>query len=209
MRSSRPQSAAAWTVSRWLSSWRGPRARHSGLKQLLARLDDRFRLLTGGRRTAVPRHQTLRATLDWSYELLPEPERVLLRRLAIFAGGFTLTAASAVGADADSAAADAMDGLANLVAKSLVVADVDGVARYRLLETTRAYALEKLAAERRVGPVARRHAEYLPNLFERAETEWETRPTAEWLAVRLADRQFARGARLGLFGGWRPCSAWL
>ena len=71
-----------------------------GVEGLAARLDDRFRLLTGGHRTALPRHQTLRATLDWSYELLPESERVVLRRLAVFAGGFTLEAASAVAAEA-------------------------------------------------------------------------------------------------------------
>jgi predicted ATPase/DNA-binding winged helix-turn-helix (wHTH) protein len=115
-----------------------------GIPEIAARLDDRFQLLTGGHRTALPRHQTLRATLDWSYELLPAPERVMLRRLAILAGGFTLTAASAVAVSAEFAASDVVDGVANLVAKSLVAADVGGaIARYRLLETTRAYALEK------------------------------------------------------------------
>jgi predicted ATPase len=76
-----------------------PRAAILGIDGLAARLDDRFRLLAGGRRTALPRHQTLRATLDWSYELLTESERVVLRRLAVFAGGFTMQAASAVAAD--------------------------------------------------------------------------------------------------------------
>jgi len=131
-----------------------------GIPEIAARLDDRFRLLTGGHRTALPRHQTLRATLDWSYELLPEPERVMLRRLAIFAGGFTLTAASAVAAGAEFAAPDVVDGVANLVVKSLVAADVGGaIARYRLLETTRAYALEKLAESGEIERIARRHAE--------------------------------------------------
>jgi predicted ATPase/DNA-binding winged helix-turn-helix (wHTH) protein len=131
-----------------------------GIPEIAARLDDRFQLLTGGHRTALPRHQTLRATLDWSYELLPAPERVMLRRLAIFAGGFTLTAASAVAVSAEFAASDVVDGVANLVAKSLVAADVGGaIARYRLLETTRAYALEKLAESGEIQWIARRHAE--------------------------------------------------
>jgi predicted ATPase len=116
-----------------------------GVEELAAHLDDRFHLLTGGHRTALPRHQTLRATLDWSYELLPAIERTVLNRLAVFAGGFTLEAASAVVAVATLDAPDVLDSVANLVAKSLVVVEGAGaVARYRLLETTRAYALEKL-----------------------------------------------------------------
>src|SRR6202035_5700319 len=108
------------------------RASALGVEGLAARLDDRFRLLTGGKRTALPRHQTLRATLDWSYELLTEPERVILRRLAIFAGGFTLQAARAVAADEKIAAPDVVDCLANLVTKSLVTADSGGaLVRYR------------------------------------------------------------------------------
>jgi predicted ATPase/DNA-binding winged helix-turn-helix (wHTH) protein len=154
-----------------------------GIAEIAARLDDRFHLLTSGHRRALPRHQTLRATFDWSYELLPEPERFALRRLAIFAGGFNLAAASAVVADTDTAASDVVHHLANLVLKSLVVADIGGGStRYRLLETTRAYALEKLAQNGELDAVARRHAEFYRELFERAETEWETRPTAEWLA---------------------------
>jgi predicted ATPase len=149
----------------------------------LARLDDRFRLLAGGRRTALPRHQTLRATLDWSYELPTEPERVVLRRLAGFAGGLALQAASAVAADDEIAASQVVDCVSGLVAKSLVVAAVDGTtARYRLLETTRANALEKLAESGELKAVARRHAEHYGHLFERAETKWETRPTDACLA---------------------------
>ncbi len=156
-----------------------------GVEGVAARLDDRFRLLTGGHRTALPRHQTLRATLDWSYELLPEPERVVLRRLAIFAGGFTLEAAAAIGASGESpdiAVPDVIDGVANLVAKSLVGVHAEtATVRYRLLETTRAYALEKLTAGGEFEQVARRHAAYYRDLFEQAEVECETRPTAEWL----------------------------
>jgi predicted ATPase/DNA-binding winged helix-turn-helix (wHTH) protein len=153
-----------------------------GVEGLAARLDDRFRLLTRGRRTALPRHQTLRATLDWSHELLAEPERVLLRRLAVFAGAFNLEAVGAVVASAETASADVVDGISSLVAKSLVVADVDHASpRYRLLDTTRAYALEKLAEGGEQEQFARRHAEYYRDSFERAEAELEMRPTADWL----------------------------
>ena len=155
-----------------------------GIEGLAARLDDRFRLLTGGHRTALPRHQTLRATLDWSYELLSEFERAALCRLAIFAGNFTLDAANAVAANADSATPDVVESLVNLVAKSLVTADVrrDDV-HYRLLDTTRAYAFEKLSQSGEHERCARRHAEYYRGVFEKAAIEWETRPGAEWLAT--------------------------
>jgi predicted ATPase len=131
----------------------------------------------------MPRHQTLRATLDWSYELLTEPERVVLRRLAIFPSGFTLPAASAVATDDEIAASEVVDCVANLVPKSLVTAGVGGaMVRYRLLETTRAYSLEKLVQAGEFEAVARRHARRYPDLFEGAEAEAETRPTDEWLA---------------------------
>ena len=159
------------------------RAASLGIEALAARLDDRFRLLTGGHRTALPRHQTLRATLDWSYELLQETERSVLRHLAVFAGGFTLEAASAVATAADLDATEVVDHVTNLAAKSLVVVERAGdVTRCRLLETTRAYALEKLADTGGLDPVAHRHAEYFRDLFERAQTERETRPAGEWLA---------------------------
>jgi predicted ATPase/DNA-binding winged helix-turn-helix (wHTH) protein len=154
-----------------------------GIEALAARLDDRFRLLTGGRRTALPRHQTLRATLDWSYELLSEPERVVLCRIAIFAGAFVLEAASAVVVSSEIPQSEVVDGLVNLAAKSLVAAEVDGrVARYRLLDTTRAYAVEKLLESGERERIARCHAGYCRDVFERAEVEWETRPTSEWAA---------------------------
>jgi predicted ATPase/DNA-binding winged helix-turn-helix (wHTH) protein len=160
-----------------------------GLQEIAARLDDRFHLLTGGRRTALPRHQTLRATLDWSYELLTERERAILRRLAIFAGAFGLEAASAVVASSDLKPSEVADDLVNLVAKSLVAAEVDGTtARYRLLDTTRAYALEKLVESGEYGPVARRLAEYGRDVLERAEPRFERRPSVEQAAdYRLID----------------------
>src|SRR5712672_1691487 len=154
-----------------------------GLQQVAAGLDNRLGMLTGGRRTALPRQQTLRATLDWSYELLSEPERLVLRRLAVFPGGFTLEAASNVVASAEIGASDGVDHVPDLVEKSLVVADGAGATvNYRLLETMRAYALDKLAQAGELEQVARRHAEYHRDLFERAESEWETRPATEWLA---------------------------
>ena len=154
-----------------------------GIEQIAARLDHGFDLLTAGRRTALPRHQTLRATFDWSYGLLSEPERLILRRLSVFAGTFSLEAAEAVVSSPELAAPAVVDGLFSLVAKSLVTREGNGaVARYRLLATTRDYAREKLeeAGERQL--LARRHAEYYRDLFERSEAEWESRPTVEWLS---------------------------
>jgi predicted ATPase len=131
----------------------------------------------------LPRHQTLRATLDWSYELLSESERVILRRIAIFAGTFRLTSATAIVASPELPHSEVVEGLANLAAKLLVAAEVDSrVARYRLLDTTRVYAIEKLDESGERERIARRHAEYYRDIFERAEAEWGTRPTAEWAA---------------------------
>jgi len=153
-----------------------------GVNGVAARLDDRFRLLTSGSRT-LPRHQTMRATLDWSYELLSESERVVLRRLGVFVGAFTLDAASAVAASVDIPASEVTDAVAGLVGKSLLSTDVGGASlHYRLLETTRAYAREKLIESAEFDHFARRHAEYHRNLFQRAEAELETKPTADWLA---------------------------
>jgi len=116
-----------------------------GVRDLAAHLDDRFHVLTSGRRTALPRHQTLGAALDWSYQLLPEEELAVLRRLSIFAGEFALEAAVAVAVDSHPSDSDIVDHIANLVCKSLIAADPHGeVARYRLLDTTRLYAFEKL-----------------------------------------------------------------
>jgi predicted ATPase/DNA-binding winged helix-turn-helix (wHTH) protein len=159
------------------------RIRSLSIEQINARLHDRFKLLTRGDRSEVPRHQTLRATLDWSYDLLAQPERVLLRRLAIFAGGFTLEAASLVASDEVVDEFAVIDLLSQLVARSLVVADTNGVStRYRLLETTRAYALEKLAEAEEIDILQRRHAHYFRDLFECAPDDWERLPDAEWRA---------------------------
>ncbi len=140
-----------------------------GLLGVAARLDDRVRLLTHGRRTALPRHQTLGATLDWSYDALAEPEQAVLRRLAVFAGGFTLDAALAVAVGDLIASTDIADLVASLVTKSLLNADVrTATGLYRLLDTTRAYASRKLAESGEADQVARRHAKYIQTQLERA-----------------------------------------
>ena len=114
------------------------------VEQIAARLDDRFRLLTSGPRTALPRQQTLRATVDWSYALLSEPERALLRRLSAFAGSWDFEAAEAVAAGDGVRVHAVLDLLAQLVDKSLVLAEErGGAARYRLLDTIRQYARER------------------------------------------------------------------
>jgi predicted ATPase/DNA-binding winged helix-turn-helix (wHTH) protein len=150
-----------------------------GIEQIAERLDDRFRLLAGGRRTALPRHQTMHATLEWSHELLTASERVLLHRLAVFAGVFDLDAAGAVATSPEMATYEVVDVLSNLVSKSLVDRNATG---YRLLETIHAFGLEKLVESGELEVISRRHAEYHQNLFERAECEWETRAADEWLA---------------------------
>jgi predicted ATPase/class 3 adenylate cyclase/DNA-binding winged helix-turn-helix (wHTH) protein len=153
-----------------------------GVRELAAHLGDRFRVLTSGRRTALPRHQTLGATLDWSYQLLSEAERTMLRRLAVFAGDFALEAAVAVAADI--APSEVVNHIGNLVAKSLVVADLRSeLPRYRLLDTTRLYCRDKLKSSGELQQVARRHAEYYCALFAPAEAQSESRPQAEWLAI--------------------------
>lgn len=121
------------------------RVRALSLTEIVGSLHDRFRLLTGGARTAVRRQQTLRASVDWSHALLTEPERILFRRMAAFMGGFDLEAAQPVGGGGDVEPYQVLDQLSLLVDKSLVVAE-DGTrgTRYRLLETVRQYALEKL-----------------------------------------------------------------
>lgn len=133
-----------------------------GLDGVLSHLNDRMELLTGGYRNALPRHQTLRATFDWSFAILGHGNRLLFRRLAAFSGTFTLNALCAVVCGDDYPAADAINGICDLVAKSLVNLESDGrVIRYRLSESARAYALEKLAAEAERKLMAKRLASYL------------------------------------------------
>ncbi len=151
-------------------------------EQIAQRLDDRFRLLTGGSRTALPRHQTLRATMDWSYDLITELERGLLRRLAVFVGGFTLEAAEAIGAGDGVRDRDVLDLLVRLVDKSLVLVDEqDEKMRYRLLETMRQYAWAKLVEVGETEVVRERHRVFFLKLAERAEPEWSAANQAAWL----------------------------
>src|ERR1700759_242030 len=158
------------------------RAAVLSVQGVAAGLRDRFALLTTGRRTALPRQRTLRATLDWSYDLLLEEEARLLRQLGIFAGDFLLEAAVAIAGDA--AGGDVTDHLANLVAKSLVVADIRGDRpHYRLLDTTRVYALEKLHTSGEFSDIARRHAVYYGDFLANAEAESELKPQSEWLEI--------------------------
>jgi len=134
---------------------------------VLSRLEDRLGLLTGGRRTALPRHQTLRAALDWSYDLLPVEEQVLLNRLSICAGGFTLDTAIAIASEDGVSGVNIVEGIANLVAKSLVI--IGGGkpgGRWLLLETIRVYALEKLMASGEAREIARRHAQRFRTMLE-------------------------------------------
>jgi predicted ATPase/DNA-binding winged helix-turn-helix (wHTH) protein len=131
-----------------------------GIQGIASLLENEFRLRWRGRRTALPRHQTLNATLDWSYNLLSENERLTLRRLAVFVGAFSLKAALAVVGD-DLVSAEVTETLATLVEKSLVTLDTAARMRYRLLDTTRAYAWQKLGEGGEHAKIARRHAEYL------------------------------------------------
>ena len=142
------------------------RAAALGIEPVAAGLRDRLALLIRGRRTALPRHRTLRATLDWSYELLPKEERRLLRCLAVFPAGFTLDAAVAVMYEARGNKLSVMDGIMELVAKSLVTFDgTEGGSRWRLLETIRAYTLPKLTECGEIEGAQRRHATYFCDLL--------------------------------------------
>jgi len=190
------------------------RAKMLTVEQIEARLDDRFRLLTAGGRTALPRHQTLRAAMDWSYHLLSEEERAVLRRLSVFAGGWTLEAAEAIcvgnGAEKDKV----LDLLAELVDKSLVVAETKGrEARYRLLETVRQYGHDRLEESGEAAATRTRHRDWYLALAERAEPglrgvdqkiwlerlEMENdnlRAALEWCRSRGEDADGALGLRL-------------
>jgi predicted ATPase/class 3 adenylate cyclase len=148
--------------------------------RIAERLSDRFRLLASGDRTALPRQQTLRALIDWSFDLLTPAERALLRRLAVFAGGFTLDAAEAVGAGGEVSADDALDLVTRLVEKSLVVFDADRD-RYNLLETVREYAADRLREAGEEADVRSRHLRWALALAQRAAVELTGPAQGEWL----------------------------
>jgi predicted ATPase len=151
--------------------------------RLAERLHERFKLLTGGSRSALPRQQTLHALLDWSYDLLTEQEQRLFARLGIFAGGFDLDAATSVCGGEGLDELDILDLVGSLTDKSLVVADTSGEhERYRLLESTAAYALEKLSASEERDTLARRHAEYFRDQALAADERFGTGSTFAWVA---------------------------
>lgn len=178
------------------------RVKTLSVEEIAMRLDDCFRLLTGGSRTALPRQQTLRATMDWSYDLLTEEERVLFRRLAVFAGGWTLEAAESVGSDqlvVDSnlptptplrfggysdhyPRSTILDTRARLVDKSLVIVEEqNGQTRYRMLETIRQYAREKLTKSGEASVVQKRYVDFFMKLAEEAEPKLKGADQAAWL----------------------------
>ena len=161
------------------------RARVLSVEQIAERLDDRFRLLTGGSRTALPRQQTLRALIDWSYDLLSEPEKILFRRLAVFVGGWTLEAAEAVCSGERVESYEVLDLLAQLVDKSLVIAEEkSGAVRYHRLETIRQYAREKLFETNEAASIRDRHLDYF---IERAKLS-EKKIVSMWFGDFIHDK---------------------
>jgi predicted ATPase/class 3 adenylate cyclase len=144
------------------------------------RLDQRFKLLVAGDRTVLPRQRTLRALIDWSYDLLTPLERALFARLSVFAGSWTLEAAEAVGAGAQIESGDVLDLLSRLVEKSLVAIDVES-ARYRMLETVRQYAAERLSAEGEHPATRARHLDFFSAMVEQARPQLEGPEQAVWL----------------------------
>ena len=172
------------------------RVRVLSVDEINVRLKDRFRLLTGGSRTAVARQRTLAATVDWSYELLSDSERRLLCRLSIFQGGWTLDAAEDACADEAIAREDILDASARLVDKSLVVVEDDaaGGRRYRFLETVRQYARERLNQTEETLTWRDRHLEFFSALARRAAPELTDRHQASWLARLQVDHDNLRAA---------------
>jgi len=165
------------------------------VRSLVERLDERFRILSGGERTALPRHQTMHATIDWSYNLLDDRERLVFARLAVFPGGFTLEGAEAVVCDPSLERTDVFEILSSLAEKSLVVSDVDRAEpRFRLLESTRAFAAEKLAENGEGFVLARRHAQWAAGLAERARRSAATTPVEPWVRTFEPELQSARAA---------------
>jgi predicted ATPase/DNA-binding winged helix-turn-helix (wHTH) protein len=155
-----------------------------GIRELAVRVDDQVsRGGAPGRRTADSRHQTLRATLDWSFDLLKPTEQVVLQRLAVFNGAFTMESAVALTAHNGLGPQEALNAAVGLADKSLMTTDVSGMTvRHRLLNTTRAYAFEKLAETEDFASIYRWHAEQILKLMRQAELGWETMPRAEWVA---------------------------
>ena len=171
------------------------------VEEISARLDDSFRLLAAGSRTAMPRQRTLHATMDWSHELLGQKERVVFRRLSVFAGGFTLEAAESVCAGEELQRDEVLELLSQLVDKSLVVAqERDGTARYRLLETIRQYGRERLEEAGEAAQVREQHAGYYLALAEEAEPELKGDRQVTWLERLETEHDNLRVAMAWLLG---------
>ena len=171
------------------------RVKSMPLEAMLSRLDDRFRLLTGGSRNTLPRQQTLRATIDWSYALLTEPEKLLLQRLSVFRGGCTLVAAEAVCGREGIEERDVLDLLSKLVDKSLL--NLDEAGRYQILETVRQYGGEKLIDVGQAEWARDRHLHFMLDLAELAEPQVRGRDQVLWLN-RLEEE----------LENWRAALAW-
>ncbi len=168
-------------------------------QQLVQKLDERFRVLTGGDRRALPRHQTMRALIDWSYDLLSPEERAFFRKLSIFAGGFTLESAAAANASADEI--DVLDLLSSLVDKSLVQAELtESGTRYGFMESTRQYARERLRECGEEQDAARGHAFAFGKAASQIDNMWETLPDSEWLARVGPEMENYRAALHWAFG---------
>ena len=189
--------AGGWKVCRWRWSWPPHSSRSSG-PEVARRLDDRVRLLDLGSRTAPPRQRTLRATLDWSYDLLSEPERLLCARLSVFTGGWALAAAESVCTGGVVRPEMVLTLLARLVDRSLVQTEPTpaGAMRYRFLETLRLYTWERLAKHPadEVAAVQLRHARYFQDLVEGGPAMSTEQTQADWLDALDAVRHDLRAA---------------
>lgn len=172
----------------------GSRVPLVGLGAVVSGLSDRFKLLTAGRRTAMPRHQTLRATLEWSYELLNASEQQLLNRLGVFAGAFTLASATVVAAVSEVDGISITDMMSSLVAKSLVSRDTGSRHRFYLFESMRAFALEKLISTGELATLAKRHAEYFKGRLSTASEDWQSMALNDWLVEYKDDANDVRAA---------------
>ncbi len=173
------------------------------IPNLAQRLNERFKILTGGSRTALPRQKTLSALIDWSYDLLTPQEQMLFNRVGIFAGGFSLDAATAVCGGEGLDEIDILDLLSSLTDKSLVVADTAGEQeRYRMLESTRAYALDRLSAAGERERLARRHGEYFRHQAQEADKRYGTGSTSAWsMDVELELDNYRSALEWGLSQG--------
>ncbi|QHD06459.1 ATP-binding protein [Pseudomonas sp. R76] len=172
-----------------------------GLQRLRVQMEDNVRLLTRGRRSALPRQQTLRATLDWSFALLTACEQICLRRLAVFRGGFSLASAAAVIAGEQIAPNEVLGSITQLVAKSLLNVEAgDDEVAYRLLDITRTYALEKLSMANELEATRERHAARCLALMEQAQEDWELIATQAWINRYAPLREDIRAALDGCLG---------